>query len=70
MNKQNLIAVALIATFGAAMAGSTFAATPAPAPQPVDVQQEGEHQGVFGDDSGPEPVEAPEAPEAPEVPGR
>ena len=59
MNKQNLIAVALIAIFGAAMAGSTFAATPAPAPL--------QHEDV---DIGPEPVEAPEAPEAPEVHGR
>ena len=32
---------------------------------PVDVQQEGEHEGVFGDDTTPEPAEVPEAPELP-----
>ena len=67
MTKQHLIAAALIATFGAALASSTFAATPVP-PHPVDVHQEGEHEGVFGHDTVGEPVEAPEAPKAPEVP--
>ena len=36
-------------------------------PAPVDVQQEGEHEGQFGSDVN-EPGETPEGPEAPEVP--
>lgn len=72
---KTMIKLASLAALSLA-AGSAGAAPPVAQPDPVEVQQDGNFEGNFGDQTpdvnevpgAPETPDAPEAPEAPDAP--